>query len=175
MATQILLEAARARWEPHALDVLPGGCDVCVRLGGSAPALQDMATDILARWPGEKLTDADAQKLWSDLREFRWTDPQGPLIKIALTPAVLPAFYRGLQKVDGVRAHVSAGGNVAFVSLPANSWAPVLNDLLRDLSLSAVTLRGDAPLWCGLQSRPKIAQAVKQALDPENRFPGLDE
>jgi hypothetical protein len=64
---------------------------------------------------------------------------------------------------------------MAFVSLPGSEQATTLSDLLRNLSLSAVTLRGEAPLWCGVQPRPKIAQAVKLALDPEGRFPGLDE
>jgi len=87
----------------------------------------------------------------------------------------LPALHRALQSLDGVRLHVSAGGNLAFVAFPASEQAAALNELLRNLSLSAVTLRGEAPLWCGTQPRPKIAQAVKQALDPQNRFPGLDE
>jgi glycolate oxidase FAD binding subunit len=174
-ATRILVEAAGARWEAHALDILPGGCDVGVRLGGPAQALEEIAADIISRWPGEKLTGADARDLWCNLREFRWTWAQGPLIKVALTPASLPALHRALQSVEGVKVHVSSGGNVAFVSLPAPGQVAWLNELLRNLSLSGITLRGDAPLWCGTQPRPKIAQAVKQALDPENRFPALDE
>jgi glycolate oxidase FAD binding subunit len=172
-AARILVEAASARWEVHALDILPGACDVCVRLGGPAQALEEISTDILARWPGEKLTDAE--RVWSDLREFRWSYAQGPLIKVALTPTIVPALHRALQSLDGARIHVSAGGNLAFVALSESGQATALNELLRSLSLSAVTLRGEAPLWCGTQPRPKIAQAVKQALDPQNRFPGLDE
>jgi glycolate oxidase FAD binding subunit len=172
-AARILVEAASARWEAHALDILPGACDVCVRLGGPAQALEEISTDILARWPGEKVSDAE--RVWADLREFRWAYAQGALIKIALTPTILPRLHRALQSLDGVKIHVSAGGNLAFVALPASEQVAALNELLRNLSLSAVTLRGEAQLWCGIQPRPEIARAVKHALDPQSRFPGLDE
>jgi hypothetical protein len=38
-----------------------------------------------------------------------------------------------------------------------------------------MTLRGDAPLWPGLKSRAELMHGVKQALDPQNRFPNLDD
>ena len=174
-ATRILVEAANSRWETHALDILPGAYDVCMRLGGPAQALQEIADDVFARWPGEKLGDVDAEKIWSDLREFRWVHADRPLIKIALMPTFIPPLYRAVQRFEGLRIHVSSGGNMAFVSLAAPKQAVELNELLRNLSLSGVTLRGEAPLWCGLQPRAEIAQAVKHALDPENRFPPLHE
>ena len=71
--------------------------------------------------------------------------------------------------------HVSAGGNLAFVSLPKGTAVDKLATELRGLGLPALTLRGAGPLWCGAQSRPKIAQSVKDALDPEHRFPSLDD
>jgi len=174
-SARFLMEAARARWEPHALEILPGACDVCVRLGGPAQALDEMANDILARYPGQKLTETAAQAIWSDMREFRWAYDQGVLVKIVLTPKVLPSFAHALEPIEGVRIHISAGGNMAFVSLPGAEQAPLLNQVLQTLSLSGVTLSGKAPLWCGTQPRHEIAQAVKSALDPENRFPGLSD
>ncbi|MDP1590678.1 MAG: hypothetical protein Q8M07_23190, partial [Prosthecobacter sp.] len=38
-----------------------------------------------------------------------------------------------------------------------------------------LTLRGDFPLWIGGRPRFAIEDAVKNALDPDNRFPTLDE
>jgi glycolate oxidase FAD binding subunit len=174
-ATRMLMEAANARWETHALEILPGGYDVCVRLAGPEQALQKIAEEIFARWPGKQVTGAEAQGIWSELREFRWAYAEGPLIKVALTPVVLPALYRAVQSLEGARTHVSGGGNMAFISLRGAGQSAALSELLRNLSLSAVTLRGEAPLWCGIQPRASIAQAVKHALDPENRFPGFDE
>jgi hypothetical protein len=174
-ASRILVEAASARWETQALDILPGGFDVGVRLAGPALALEEIARDILARWPGETLTATDSLEIWSDLREFRWAYPNGPLLKVVLTPSQLPALHQSLQSVEGIRIHVSGGGNQAFVSFAAPDQAAVLSESLRSLSLSGVAMRGEVPLWCGAVRRPKIAEAIKQALDPEGRFPGLDE
>lgn len=57
-------------------------------------------------------------------------------------------------------AHVSCGGNVAF-----SQTQP----------MRGLTLRGDAPLWIGGRARFAIEDAVKQALDPQHRFPTLDD
>ncbi len=173
-AARILMEAASGRWEPTALDVLPGSNDVCVRLAGPGEALPQIAEDIFARWPGEKLTDVEAQRTWSELREFRWAYSGGVLVKVPFTPKALPALNGELQSLEGARVHVTGGGNVVLVSLPSADQAPALSESLRRLSLSGVTLRGKAALWCGTQPRWKIGQAVKQALDPEGRFPGLE-
>ena len=174
-AARILMEAARTRWEPDALDIPVGDCAVLLRLAGPAQPLEQMAKDILTRWPGEKLSGADAQAVWSELREFRWAHAEGPLTKVALTPRIVPELHQALQSLQGIRVHVSGGGNMAYVSLPGIEETGRLGQVLERLSLTGVTLRGNAPLWCGKQSRPKIAEAVKHALDPENRFPALDD
>jgi hypothetical protein len=54
------------------------------------------------------------------------------------------------------------------VSLPPGAALP-------SLRWPAMTLRGDAPLWPGSRPRFEIMAAVKQALDPEGRFPPLDD
>ena len=46
---------------------------------------------------------------------------------------------------------------------------------LRDQRLAGLTLRGDGPLWWGARYRPGVEQALKSALDPENRFPSMDD
>jgi glycolate oxidase FAD binding subunit len=175
LAGRILVEAANSRWEPGALDILPHSCNVCLRLGGPAPAIEEIATEILARWPGEKLSPQEAQTTRNDLREFRWAFADGPLVKLALTPTAVPTLYRELQRFDGVRLHISSGGNIAFVSLPSSDQAAAFNETLSRLNMPAVTLRGQGPLWLGPQNRLDITRSVKAALDPENRFPGLDE
>jgi glycolate oxidase FAD binding subunit len=174
-AARMLVEAVSARWELEALEILPGSYNVCVRLAGPAQALEEMAGEILNRWRGEKLSAAEAQRVWSELREFNWAYACGPLIKVALTTGALPALYREMGSFEGVRTHVSGGGTMAFVSLPTAEQAAVFNEQLLQLALPGVTLRGEASLWCGSQRRPGIVRAVKEALDPTSRFPDLDE
>jgi glycolate oxidase FAD binding subunit len=163
-ATALLTTAAGARWEIDALDLLPSGDAVALRLAGPATALPLLAAEILSRFPGEILSDADAAALWLDLRELRWAHPDGPLLKIALTPTQLPSLAARVQALSG-RLHVSSGGNAALVSLTAPAAS---------LGLPALTLRGPGPLWLDAPVAPAIAAAVKTALDPQNRFPSLN-
>jgi glycolate oxidase FAD binding subunit len=98
----------------------------------------------------------------------------GLLCKAALTPASVPPLAKALGSLEGARVHISAGGNVAYISLPNGAQAGVLDERLRELDLPAVTLRGVAPLFLGPKRESKIARAVKEALDPAHRFPSLD-
>lgn len=161
---EILPEAANSRFEFDALDIAPGENEVLARLCGPASALEAMSREIFTRWPGEMVSEDP----WPALREFRWAKPDAPLIKVALSPA-------NAAVLQSVRCHLSAGGNVAFVSLSSAAGAGELSERLRKAGLAGVTLRGDGPLWLGVRGRLAIAQAVKQALDPENRFPSLDD
>ncbi len=174
-AAQVLMEAANSRWELDALDLLPDGKAVLLRLAGPPGALETIAREVLARWPGQRLAAEEADAAWADLREFRWAHAGGVLVKVAITPSVVPSLAAAARSLDGCRVHFSAGGNVAFVSLPSSVPASALQKQLRALSLPAVSLVGNAPLWCGTRTTSAIAPAVKQALDPQNRFPGLDD
>jgi glycolate oxidase FAD binding subunit len=172
---RVLTDAANSRWECDALDLLPDGGTVCLRLAGPAPALEAVSREILARWPGRVLSAAEADAVWSELREFRWAHPGGALVKVATSPSAVPSLAAAAGSLDGSRVHFSAGGNVAFVSLPPTVPATALQERLRALNLPAVTLCGNAPLWCGARATPAIAGAVKQALDPQNRFSSTED
>jgi glycolate oxidase FAD binding subunit len=164
---QIFTEAANSRFEFDALDIVPDEVGVLARMCGPAAALEAMSHEIFARWPGE-IVSGDP---WAGLREFRWADPDTPLVKVALPPLAAAS----LRCFEGARWHLSTGGNLAFASLSSTAEIGKLDEHLRNTGLSGITLRGEAPLWLGLRSRPAIAQAVKQALDPVNRFPSLDD
>jgi glycolate oxidase FAD binding subunit len=173
-ALRILIEAANSRWEPDALDVAPGHNSICLRLAAPAAALEQLSAEIIARWPGEILSSTAADALWADLREFRWAHPGGPLMKVVLTPGLLPSFDKVITSFGEARVHLSAGGNMAFVSLASNDDLPGVAQKLRGLGLRALTLRGEGPMWPGAHTDTAIMQRVKNALDPENRFPSLE-
>jgi glycolate oxidase FAD binding subunit len=174
-AARMTLEASAARWEPAAVDMLPDGKTVCARLAGPSEALPAMAREVLARWPGKTMTEAEAETIWSDLREFRWSHLGGILVKVALTPSDWPKLEGTLNMIDGVRAHLSGGGCQAFISLPSATSVAALDESLRRLGLAAMTLRGASPLWLGVRRDAQIVRAVKAALDPGGRFPSLDD
>jgi len=172
-AVRLLTEAANSRFEFDALDVPSDGQSVLARVAGPASALEAISREVLARWPGEIL--GDAETVWADLCEFRWALPNTPLVKVALSPASVEALRQAVQSLDAARMHLSAGGNVAFVSLADPAQTSGFDEGLRKIGLSGVTLRGQAPLWLGVRARPAIGAAVKHALDAENRFPSLDD
>jgi glycolate oxidase FAD binding subunit len=174
-AVKIFTGGANSRFEFDALDLTPPEAGVLARLAGPAAALDAMAQEIFARWPGEIVPEGTAESLWSGLREFRWTDADRPLVKVALSPSTAVAFGQAIQSLEGARWHLSAGGNLAFVSLSSAAQAHVADQILQSMELAGVTLRGPATmrLWLGPRARPAIALAVKQALDPTDRFPSL--
>ncbi len=174
-AARVLTDAANSRWECDALDLLPDGQTVCLRLAGPAPAVEAVSREILSRWPGRVLPAADAETTWSEIREFRWAHAGGVLLKTAITPATVPALDAAARSLDGTRVHISAGGNVAYISAPPSVPSATLQNRLSGLRLRAVTLAGDGSLWCGERETPAVAAAVKQALDPQNRFPSTDD
>ncbi len=171
-AAGLLTEAANTRWEPDALDLLPGGKTVLMRLAAPEPATSAIACEILTRWPGEVLAAEEADAVWNDLREFRWAPPGDALIKLRTTAAQILSLSHAASDSAEVRIHVSGCGDVAFVSMPDPSG---FDGKLRELGIRGVTLRGPGPLWCGVRVQTRIEAAVKQALDPDQRFPALNE
>ncbi len=171
-AATILKQAATARWEADALDLLPDGRTVLMRLAAPEPALDAISREVLARWDGAALSAADAIAAWEDIGEFRWVPADALLAKVPLTPDRVPALHDALARISGTQLHVSAGGNVGFVS---TSDAAAIEAVLGTLQLRGMTLRGPGPLWLAGRGQPQITRAVKDALDPQHRFPSLDE
>ena len=165
--TKILTEAAGARWELDALDAAPGEGTVFARLAGPAEALDGLAAEIFARWPGTTLAPEPAQRLWRDAGEFGWGHRGGTWQKVALTPAAVPPFVELVRAMPDARSWVSAGGNVGWVSLPPGKSKAVA------WPWPALTLSGPGPLWAGTQPQFAVFRAVKAALDPQGRFPEL--
>jgi glycolate oxidase FAD binding subunit len=172
-ASQILTEAAHTRWELDALDLHPDG-DVYARLAGPEAAMEAIAIEIMARWPGKKLPGPEAESLWTGLREFGWADRENVLVKVPLTAKELPALKRASGSLNAGRLHASAGGNVAYISASSNADWSGFDRELTSLGLAAVTLRGNGSIWRGRTRPSKISQAIKAALDPENRFPAIE-
>jgi glycolate oxidase FAD binding subunit len=165
---RVLTQLAAGRWEFDALDAAVGEGAVFARLAGPVEALDALASDVLTRFPGAALTAGDGDYLWQSVADMRWAHTAGTLVKAAIIPAVIPDLLAFVQTIEGARGWISAGGNAAFISLPPGVPAPALR-------WPAMTVRGAGPLWCGLQPRFEVMQAVKRALDPHGRFPALTE
>ncbi len=174
-AVQILNQVAKARWETEALELLPDGKTIYLRLAGPSEALDAISREILTRWPGQTLPASKAEVAWNEVREVGWRHENGTLIKVAVTPSAIAQLFQSVQSLKDARVHISSGGNVAFISLPASVQAAELHKSLSSLGLSGVTLSGDAALWSGVHPQTAITASVKEALDPQKRFPTLED
>jgi len=89
--------------------------------------------------------DSVDDTIWDSIRETPWA------FKSALVPGEAAAFRS---------SHLTRGGEVAFsLEVPPHGLA----------------LRGEGPLWVGGRTRYEIEGRVKEALDPDHRFPSLDD
>jgi len=174
-ATDQLIALAKSQWELDALDYLPDQGAVFFRLCGLAAGLEPIANEIKAKWGGTTLSSEDAEVFWSTLREFRWAHDEGVLAKTVHSPTQLPNLCARCAEVGNVRIHTSCGGNASYVSLATAADAEAFYDKLGSMGIRAVTLRGGASLWGGSPVAPQIALDLKTALDPQNRFPDLDD
>ena len=154
----VLERLAAGRWNIDALDIPPGGRRVLVRLAGPEEALEPLAADLLRSLAAGEDAVEVAAECWNELREFRWALPHGVLVKSAITLGQVGDFAAG---------HVSCGGNVAYCSVESAEKLPA--------HLVGLTLAGNAPLWVGGRPRYAVEAAVKQAFDPDHRFPSLDD
>ena len=165
---KIFADTASVRWELDALDAALEEPAVFARIGGPPEALDALTAEILGRFPGTTLTTGDASYFWQAIGGLRWAHSGGLLAKVALTPGQVPDFAAWVRGQSGARGWISAGGNVGYGSLPAGAlWSAS--------PWAGVTLRGEGPLWLGTRRDYAIMRAVKAALDPQNRFPTLEE
>ncbi|MGE3311656.1 MAG: FAD-binding protein [Limisphaerales bacterium] len=169
-AARILHEISVNRWELDALDVPPTGDRLLVRFGGPGESLAPRAREILERWPGEVLSEPEADRAWSDLAEFRWAHPGGRLLKVPLTPDRMSVLREAFHRIGDVRVHFSAGGHVAYVSTAPDADPAPIAVALESSGDIGLALRGAGPLWWGARPKTEIESAVRTALDPMNRF-----
>jgi glycolate oxidase FAD binding subunit len=164
----LLTALASGRWEFDALDAAGNEAAVFGRLAGDPIALDALAADLLARWSGAVMNAGDAAYLWQSVGRLGWAHTGGTLVKLAVTPAQVPPVLEWIAGQRDARGWISAAGNTAYLSLPAGASLP-------PLPWPALTLRGSAPLWPGVNRRFEVLQRVKAALDPQSKFPGLDD
>jgi hypothetical protein len=109
------------------------------------------------------------QQLWQAENEFTWAPAGYSLAKVPITPRRVLALDEALAAAGAIRRY-SVGANLAWVAWRGDLAA--LDSLLVRLDLSALLVRGTAPSpLLGVRAGEAFARRVKQALDPQGRFP----
>lgn len=172
VAVERLAEIASSRWEADALDYQAGEGALFLRLGGPGKALDLLAREIEIRWPGE-VTRLAEDAVWSEVREGRWGEGT-QLAKVPVTPSRMVGLEEALASLAGVQSWYSSGGAVAWLSFEGRDRG-ALDGSLADCGLAGLTVRGEGggSPWLGQRESGEILGALKNALDPEGKFPAI--
>jgi hypothetical protein len=147
---------------------------IVIRLGGavaSLPARLERLRSVLGDVPVDILEGDADQGLWREAAEFAWVPPGWSLVKVPLTPKRVLALDEKLQ-ANGAQRVYSVGANQAWVAWPGELDA--LDAILARLELSGLVILGAAlKPRLGLRNGDSFARRIKQALDPQGKFPTL--
>ena len=140
-----------------------------IRLGG----LREQFTNRIERIKQligdlEIMDSAKEENYWRKFREFQWRPDDTSLIKIPLTPKLVPKLDDFLEANNTIR-HYSVGANVAWVA-----WSQQIDHLdqfLKGENLSGLTILGSTDqIRTGAWDPGVFYQRVKEALDPSGKW-----
>jgi glycolate oxidase FAD binding subunit len=157
--------------EIFCLDLEPDadGYHILIRLGGISNLFIDRI-ERLKEYAGdlEIMEIGEEQKYWENIRELQWLPGDSALVKIPLTPRILPKIDQFLKSNNTIRRY-SAGANVAWVA-----WSQsleILDHFLTQNELSGLVILGSTdPVHLGTWNLGEFYQRVKDALDPSGKW-----
>ena len=84
--------------------------------------------------------------------------------------SLLLSIHPSLERAIG--RHYGMAGNMAWLAISGHTEVEEVSAILEKEELSALAIRGDTPrLAYGKRVRHNVQNALKQALDPQNKFP----
>jgi glycolate oxidase FAD binding subunit len=148
-----------------------------LRLGGPADVLPSRIDRLQAFLGADvgvefrRLAGEEEASFWHERRELAWAPANGCLVKIPLTPALIPDLESRLA-ASAVRRRYSCGGNVAWLAWPEpGSGRAQAEALLGALNLAGMQVAGGAgEALLGRRPDAIFFSRVKGALDPAGRF-----
>ena len=177
-ALQAVLKLSSSPLEMDALDIdLNEKNDyMClIRLGGLANALpgrlQRMQQFLRSKTSviEMRIMQCKAEHaLWQGLNHFTWANHMPSLVKVPLAPKQIPLLD---GKLGAIPRRYTAGGNVAWI---AAQNSRELAKTLHSLGLIGLHIVGEPDMpYLGQPKGVALAQRVKQALDPNDKFMAL--
>ncbi len=146
-----------------------------VRLGGTPSLLRqriDQVRAVIGRTgaiDGTMLSDDADAALWTTACEFDWAPRAAALVKVPVTIGQI-AQLEAAFAAQGLLRRYAVGGNLLWLAWTAS--LSTLDALLSQQGISGLVVRGDHPRpLMGVQRGQIFVQRIKQALDPDQRFP----
>ncbi len=116
-----------------------------------------------------EIMDSDKEEsYWRKIREFQWLPDDNSLIKIPLTPKLVPKLDEFLEANNTIRRY-SVGANIAWVAWPQQ--VDNLDHFLKGENLAGLTILGSTDqIRIGAWEPGVFYQRVKKALDPSGKW-----
>ncbi|KAA5545578.1 FAD-binding protein [Roseiconus nitratireducens] len=186
-AAETIALVARQRWELDAIDYRANQKSVWLRLGGEEDVLQRIGDDILRSIPNQEVQRIDrmqAAEQWQTLGELRFAAAE--LDCVAKIPLTLESMKRLATWCDErpwmTQLHTSGAGSVGWLAF-GSQQASEIDDALRAMELVGLVVIGPegqpggrtVPCRLGQWTTSKVEAALKHAMDPVGRFPGMGE
>lgn len=143
-----------------------------LRLGGLAEALPNRLHRCQTYLKANTaVSDLDIiqndRTLWQDANALAWSAGRSTVLKVPLTPRLLPAFDTAVARLDALRRY-TVGGSIAWIAL---NDVQQIEPILTENGLAGLALRGKpGRAIIGERKGEALAQRVKQALDPAGTF-----
>lgn len=171
-AVERMSSLASSRYELDAIDYRPNQQRLFLRIAGPESANQAIASEIQSTW-GEDVSEPDSpREFWQSICEFNFRDNDPTIIKVAATPSQLLNLQPQIQAESDPFCQWSVAGNTLWISLSRDANMDAIERVLLFNKLAGLVVRGPAKSpWINHSGSLSFTQSVRQAMDPDNRFP----
>ena len=161
-------QLASSAIDVEAIDLIPGseavgGFELAIRIGGIASAIPNRLTRLQQVVPAcLVLKDHEDDLFWQAASNFDWVPDSGLLLKLPITPRMIPELERQWNGTS-INRRYSVGGNVAWIATEANA------EMLDGID-GAQSFLGPPCKNGKIREPGPFAQAIQRALDPDLKF-----
>lgn len=168
--------AARSQWELDSIDYRTVEKTVCLKVMGPERSNRLIAREIIDLWDGDAaiISTQDGERYWTSVRELEFASPDAVIVKIPTATTSFLELTRAFANNPAVEMHSSVAGSLTWLAIKSRESVAEVHETLRQLSLAGLVFRTPAETtWLGMRQPRAIDDAIKQAMDPANKFPGL--
>ena len=171
-AVERMSSLASSRYELDAIDYRPDMQKLFLRIAGPDSANQAIVSEIQSMFGDDVSELHSPNEFWEAVRELNFAGNDQTIVKIPTTLTLLPKLQSELQAATDSLTHWSAAGNTLWVSLSSPASIDRLESILVANECSGLVVPGSVNTRWISQSQPSVfMQSIKQAMDPDNRFP----
>jgi len=182
VAIERIVHASTSRWELDAIDYRPNRQELYLRLGGPHDVNASIAQDIQTVWGKDvvvlDLGEADA--FWRSVIGLSWNDagPQhaATVIKVPTTLNQFASLQDTLGSESAIELHLSVAGSVTWIACNRDAAPSSIDGCLIEFDLRGLSIRGETDrVWLGTRWHTQMERSIKEAMDPQGKFPHLDD